>query len=214
MNVVVIDYGVGNLNSVRRAFEECGADALISRNPLDLAQADRIVLPGVGAFAQGMANLHAGGWPGPIGDALQNPQVALLGLCLGMQLLADRGFERGLTPGLGLVPGEVHRLQPNGDRERIPHVGWNEVETNGRGPLFAGIPNRTDFYFVHSYHFITADSGHIIGTTPYCGTFVSAVQAHNVFGTQFHPEKSSSAGFQLLRNFLQYRSGVEGDELP
>ena len=201
MNVLVINYGMGNLGSVRRAFEECGASVLVSEDPADLAEAERIVLPGVGAFPDAMARLNEAGWPGELRQALTNPGVHLLGICLGMQLLADTGHEGSETRGLALIPGDVIRfVPPNG--ERVPHVGWNEVRPTQASPLLAGIPPATDFYFVHSYHFRTAQPENVLGTTPYCGEFSAVVGAGNVFGTQFHPEKSSRPGFQLIRNFL------------
>ncbi|GAM09650.1 imidazole glycerol phosphate synthase subunit HisH [Geobacter sp. OR-1] len=198
---LIVDYGMGNLGSVRRAFEECGADVFISGNPSDISVADHIVLPGVGAFADGMTALNAAGWV----DALRRStteMIPLLGICLGMQLLADRGFEGGETEGLGLIPGEVRRLEPDSAETRIPHVGWNEVHPRCANPLFSAIAEGTDFYFVHSYHFIPLTADDIAATTPYCGTFVSALNRGTVFGTQFHPEKSSRAGFQVIRNFL------------
>jgi glutamine amidotransferase len=201
MNVVVINYGMGNLGSVRRALEECGAKVRVSEDPADLGGAHRIVLPGVGAFADGMKNLGSAGWPAAILRALDNPRVALLGLCLGMHLLADRGFEGGDVQGLGLVSGEVKRLSPS-DGERLPHVGWNEIQVARRDPFLAGIEDDANFYFVHSYQLIPGQSADIVSTTPYCGQFCSIVRKGNVIGTQFHPEKSSRAGFQLLRNFL------------
>ncbi len=201
MNVLVINYGMGNLGSVRRAFEECGASVLVSDDPADLTAAERIVLPGVGAFPDAMARLNAVGWPAKLRTALENPGVHLLGICLGMQLLADKGHEGSETPGLGLIHGEVTRFAPpNG--ERIPHVGWNEVRPMQSSPLLADIAPDTDFYFVHSYHFRAAQLKNVLATTPYCGEFTSVVGAGNVLGTQFHPEKSSRPGFQLLRNFL------------
>jgi len=201
VNVLVINYGMGNLGSVRRAFEECGATVLVSENPADLADAERIVLPGVGAFPDAMARLNSVGWPGELRKALENPGVHLLGICLGMQLLADKGHEGGETTGLGLIGGEVTRFIPAQD-ERVPHVGWNEVCPTMPSGLLAGIPAGTDFYFVHSYHFRAARPETVLATTPYCGGFAAVVHAGNVFGTQFHPEKSSRPGFQLLRNFL------------
>jgi glutamine amidotransferase len=202
MKVLVIDYGMGNLGSARRALEECGLDVLVSENPDHLADVDRFVLPGVGAFADGMANLNERGWPPKVREALQNPHVTMLGICLGMQLLACKGYEGGENAGLGLIAGEVRRLEPTTLDTRIPHVGWNEVHYADAEPLFAEIPNGSDFYFVHSYQFIPAASENIIATTPYCGRFVSAVRAKNVFGVQFHPEKSSRLGLKLLRNFV------------
>ena len=202
MKVLIINYGMGNLGSVRRAFEECGADVLVSSDPADLPKAERIVLPGVGAFADGMAHLDSAGWPEPLRLALRNPGVHLLGICLGMQLLATKGYEGGETDGLGLIPGIVNRLQPT-NGERVPHIGWNEVRSDCCTPLLKGIPTGTDFYFVHSYHFQPTEATHVVATTPYCGDFVSVIGAGNVFGTQFHPEKSSKPGFGLIRNFLE-----------
>lgn len=201
MNVLVINYGMGNLASVRRAFEECGATVLVSENPDDLEGMDRIVLPGVGAFPDGMAQLIVAGWPAKLRAALQNPEVRLLGICLGMQLLADRGFEGRETPGLGLIPGTVTKLQAP-RAERIPHVGWNEIRAAHSASLLDEIPDGTDFYFVHSYHFQPKEPEDILARTPYCGDFASIVGRSNVAGTQFHPEKSSKQGFQLIRNFL------------
>lgn len=202
MKVVVINYGMGNLGSVRRALEECGADVLISDDPLDLEQADRIILPGVGAFREGMANLNTGGWVPHLYNVLKNPQVLLLGICLGMQLLAEEGEEGGRTTGLGLIPGKVVRFTPSETDPRIPHVGWNEIHHDSSSWLLKDIKNKTDFYFVHSYHLQPAHPEYVLATTPYAGEFVSVVGCKNVLGTQFHPEKSSRPGFQLLRNFL------------
>ena len=196
---------MGNLASVRRAFEECGADAVLSDDPDQLAEADRFVLPGVGAFGDGMTNLRDRGWVPKINAALENPQVAMLGICLGMQLLATTGYEGGVTAGLDLVSGEVKRFEPPSPEIRVPHVGWNEVRPAPETALFAGIPSGTDFYFVHSFHLIPAQAGSTIALTPYCGEFTSAVGAKNVFGVQFHPEKSSRPGFRLLKNFLNFQ---------
>lgn len=202
MKVLVINYGMGNLASVRRAFEESGADVTVSGDPTALADAERIILPGVGAFADGMTHLQAAGWPDRLRESLQNPKVRLLGICLGMQLLAEEGMEGGNSRGLGLIPGRVVRLEPTAGNERIPHVGWNEIRSKRQDVLLRDIADDTDFYFVHSFHFIPRDEPDAIATTPYCGQFVSVVGRENVFGVQFHPEKSSKAGARLLRNFL------------
>lgn len=202
MKVVVINYGMGNLGSVARALEECGANVEIADTPASLAGTERIVLPGVGAFPDAMAKLNTAQWPAKISEVLANPEVRLLGICLGMQLLADKGQEVAETAGLGLIPGEVVRLVA-GQGERVPHVGWNEVRhREASSPLLPGISDGTDFYFVHSYHFRAKCASNILAVTPYCGEFASIVGSGNVFGTQFHPEKSSRAGMQLLRNFL------------
>lgn len=201
MTVLVIDYGMGNLGSVRRALEECGADVLVSDDPAALDDASWIVLPGVGAFPDGMRNLHERGWTGVLDRSVREEGIPILGICLGMQLLADRGFEGGDTPGLGYVGGEV-RLLRRASAFRVPHVGWNEVRAAPNSPVFSGIPDGADFYFVHSYHFVPQNPAHVAGTTDYDGDIVAAVHSGNVWGTQFHPEKSSKAGFQLLCNFL------------
>jgi glutamine amidotransferase len=200
----IVDYGMCNLDSVARAIEECGARPLVTADPAALAEADRIILPGVGAFPDGMANLRDRGF-----DAALREQTALgiplLGICLGMQLLAERGWELRETPGLALVPGQVRRLEPSNGDTRIPHVGWNEVTLERACALFDGIEPGADFYFVHSYHFDCADAAAVVGRTDYCGGFTSAVARGNVFGVQFHPEKSQKRGFQVLRNFLSDR---------
>jgi glutamine amidotransferase len=201
MTVLVINYGMGNLASVGRAFEECGATVSISDDPRDLDTADRIVLPGVGAFPDGMRNLLIAGWSDKLREVLRNPEVKLLGICLGMQLLAEVGHEGAVTPGLGFIPGKVKRFIPlNG--ERVPHVGWNEINASHSHPLLHAIPDGTDFYFVHSYHFEASRETHVLATTQYCGNFNAIVASGNIFGMQFHPEKSSKQGFQLIRNFL------------
>lgn len=202
MSTVIIDYGMGNLISVKRAFEECGADVHISDDPQDLASATHIVLPGVGAFADGMAALNAKGWRAAIRTAVERESAALLGICLGMQLLAEKGTEGGQVDGLGLIEGEVVKLQPKEVGERIPHVGWNELWPEQRHTLFEGIADGSDFYFVHSYHFRTKDDASLLATTPYCGGFASVVGKDRILGVQFHPEKSQRTGFQLIRNFL------------
>jgi glutamine amidotransferase len=202
MNILIIDYGMGNLGSVKRAFEECGATAVISSDPRDLNLADHIVLPGVGAFADGMANLNQRGWVAPLLQATRDEGIPLLGICLGMQLLASKGYENGEIDGLGLVPGEVRILEPGSIAEKVPHVGWNEVNQARPNALFTDIRSGTDFYFVHSYHFVAQNSDVILARTPYCGSFISALCSDNIYGVQFHPEKSSRPGFQLIRNFI------------
>ncbi len=203
MSLLIIDYGMGNLASVRRAFEECGAGQIVlSENPKDMKQASRFVLPGVGAFADGMRHLQQRGWASAIHEAV-NEGIPMLGICLGMQLMATKGCEGGEVAGLNLISGEAARLKPASSAEQIPHVGWNEVHETRPSPLWEGVPSGTDFYFVHSYHLVPSETETVIATTPYCKRFVSAVQKGNIFGVQFHPEKSSRPGFQVLRNFLK-----------
>ncbi len=199
---LIIDYGLGNLQSVKRAFEECGAAAFISDDPRDVKTASHLVLPGVGSFRDGMEQLNQSGWTQAILREVLQEQIPLLGICLGMQLLGEVGYEGGETRGLGLIPGQVKKLEPESPETRIPHVGWNEVYPVEDAPLFADVADGTDFYFVHSYHFITKNRECIMSTTPYCGNFISAVMQQNVFGVQFHPEKSQKSGFRVIRNFL------------
>jgi glutamine amidotransferase len=196
---------MSNLGSISNALAECGAEnVVVATDSKELADATHVVLPGVGAFSDGMYNIKKFGWIKSIQEVAINKKIPFLGICLGMQLLASKGYEGGETEGLGLVKGVVDRLKPTSKDERIPHVGWNEVYPAQDSPLFENILHGTDYYFVHSYHFKTEDKKNILATTPYCGRFVSCVTSGgNIFGTQFHPEKSQRPGFQLLKNFLK-----------
>lgn len=204
MKVAIINYGMGNLSSVRRAFEELGADPIIANHPSSLYEVNRVVLPGVGAFAEGMVHLRHGGWIDALNDVVTAQGKPLLGICLGMQMLATAGDEGGLTQGLGMIPGQVRRLEHLGCKLRIPHVGWNEVRYQKNDVLFEGIPDASDFYFVHSYAFVPQVDENLIAIVPYGGDVAAVVRRDHVFGCQFHPEKSSKAGRQLLKNFLSY----------
>lgn len=200
--VAIVDYGMCNLDSIARAVEECGGNPLITDEPKDLERAAHIILPGVGAFPDAMRNLRERSLDRVLNEQVLGSNIPFLGICLGMQLLASKGWEVEETEGLGWIPGEVLRLDPGGSRERVPHVGWNEVYPTRDSPLFAGVRPGADFYFVHSFHVAASEPETVLGRTPYCGDFVSAVQRDNVFAVQFHPEKSQKAGFQVLRNFL------------
>lgn len=199
--VAIVDYDMGNIDSVCRAVRECRCQPVLTDRPEDFAKADAIILPGVGAFGDGMANLRRKGLVDVLGEQVLDVGIPTLGICLGMQLLADLGTENGESVGLGWVPGRVVRFSPASRAERVPHVGWNEVHQAGDCPLFAGIETGKDFYFVHSFHF-EAEEACVRGRTPYCGGFVSVVQRDNVFGAQFHPEKSQQVGAKFLENFL------------
>lgn len=202
MTPVIVDYGSGNLASVQSALRSAGGSPTISSDPEKVSRARQLVLPGVGSFLEAMTLLRSSGLGEAILEAV-NHECTLLGICLGMQLLASQGDEGGTgvgCAGLGLISGTVSRLQTESS-ERIPHVGWNEVLHDDHR-LFQGIPSRTDFYFVHSYRFLPDRKADIIAQTPYCGKFVSAVARDRIFGVQFHPEKSSRPGSQLIRNFL------------
>ncbi|HOW96255.1 MAG TPA: imidazole glycerol phosphate synthase subunit HisH [Kiritimatiellia bacterium] len=200
--VLVIDYGFCNLDSVCRAVQECGGDPLLTDDPGQAGSAERMILPGVGNFAEAMKVIRRRGWDRAIRREVLENGIPLLGICLGMQLLADRGTEGGDSEGLGLVPGRVIRLPKVRPDLRIPHVGWNEVAQTRSSPLFEGVPDRKDFYFVHAYHFEVAEPSDVLGVTTHGPDFASIVGRGRVVGTQFHPEKSLRYGLALLRNFL------------
>lgn len=200
--VVIVDYGMCNLDSISRAISECGGSPTVTNNPADLKGADRIILPGVGAFPDAMDNLKKHSLDDALGEQILNHKVPFLGICLGMQLMAETGLEGGETPGLGWIKGAVKRFEPDSPQTRIPHMGWNEVDAKTDHPLFKDIDPGKDFYFVHSYHLDCQNPNDILATTPYCTGFASAVGRDNLFGVQFHAEKSQRVGFQLLANFL------------
>ena len=208
MKVGVIDYGVGNLGSVLRALEELKVQPVLVNRALDLHTNDCLILPGVGNFADCVRLLSAGGWQSALLNEVRGYDRPLLGVCVGMQLLADYSTEGaddsgGLQAGLGLIPGHVEHMRALGCKQRVPHVGWNSVVSNkGDAGLFEGIPDTTDFYFVHSYAFTPQDPKDVLATTDYGIAVTAAVQRGRVWGTQFHPEKSSRAGMRLLRNFI------------
>ncbi|MCL4474279.1 MAG: imidazole glycerol phosphate synthase subunit HisH [Actinobacteria bacterium] len=195
--IVIIDYGMGNLRSVEKALEKVGAEVAVSRDPDDLRQADRIVLPGVGAFGDAMANLQKRG----LVEAIKGEVAAgkpFLGICLGLDLLFEESDEHGLHQGLGLLPGRVELLATG---LKIPHIGWNQINIRKESKLLAGIPDGSAFYFVHSYAVVPREESDILCETEYGSAFVSAVERDNIAAFQFHPEKSSSLGLMILRNF-------------
>ena len=198
--VGIIDYGLCNIDSIARAVDINGGRATISCDPDVVRKQDLLLLPGVGAFDAAMEKLVAFG----LADAIKEEVgrgTPLLGICLGMQLLARRSEEGTSCDGLGLIDGEVVRLERTNQQERIPHIGWNELIVLKDDPLLKGaFP--ADFYFVHSYHMRCRDEGDIVATTPFCGAFTSIVRHGIVAGTQFHPEKSWPAGHKLLANFI------------
>jgi imidazole glycerol-phosphate synthase subunit HisH len=198
--LAVVDYGMGNRRSVEKALEHVGARAVITRDPARLEQADALVIPGVGAFPQGMRNLSELGLDQRI-RAAAAAGTPVLGICLGMQLLFERSQEHELTDGLGLLAGEVRPLQGRG--LRIPHIGWNDVRLEQPSPLTAGLPGGScAFYHVHSLAARPEDPADVIATTEYGERFATIVGHGNVFGVQFHPEKSSRDGLALLSNFV------------
>jgi glutamine amidotransferase len=200
--IAVVDYDMGNRRSVEKALEHVGAAAGITRDPSELERADAIVLPGVGAFPKGMANLRRHGLDGLLAQRVA-AGTPLLGICLGMQLLFDSSTELGaVTPGLGLLGGEVRALEAGG--LRIPHIGWNEVRFERASRLTAELPpNGAPFYHVHSYVAHPAEPDAVVGTAEYGERFATIVAQGSVYGTQFHPEKSSRPGLTLLSAFVE-----------
>jgi len=203
--VAIVDYGMSNLKSVVHMFGRLSVQSRVVTRPSELDFATHIVIPGVGSFAQAMTNLTANGWPERIVAKKNEPNVSVLGICLGMQLLASWGTEGGDVRGLDLIPGKVMRMSVK-EKQRLPHMGWNQVEVSPMHPggkaIFKEIPESSDFYFVHSYRFVPAQSEDVLGMTSYGEGFVSCVMRERVLGLQFHPEKSSRNGAQLIKNFL------------
>ncbi len=201
MSVAIVDYGMGNIGSVNRALEECGAEVYMTADPEELLSASHIVLPGVGAFPDGIKHLQNNDMDAAIIEATKSG-TPLLGICLGMQLLSDESDEVENTPGLGLISGKVIKMDSNNGELRVPHVGWNEVHLLKESALFTGVPNASDFYFVHSYHYVVDSADDVTAQTPYGHNFSSVVEKDNVYGVQFHPEKSSQFGLKMLKNFI------------
>jgi glutamine amidotransferase len=212
MLTAIIDYGSGNLRSAAKAFEratgELRADerVVVTSDPDEVAQADRIVLPGQGAFAECRRGLA--GVPGledAISDAVMQRGRPFFGICVGMQLMADRGREFEVVDGLGWVGGEVVAIEPADPSYKIPHMGWNQLMLQRSHPVFDGVAEGSHTYFVHSFHFAVADRADLIATADYAQPLTAAVGRDNMVGTQFHPEKSQAAGLRLIRNFLRWR---------
>jgi glutamine amidotransferase len=196
--IAIIDYKVGNLRSVQKGFEHAGVDDVrVVDDPSEARSADALVLPGVGSFRNAANNLVESGMRDVVMERVASG-VPMLGICVGMQLLADVGLEDGEWEGLGLVPGRCEKL-PEG--VKLPHIGWNTVSRPVSSMLFDGVPEGTAFYFVHSYRLVPEDSSCIIGSAEYGVEFAAAVQSGNVFAVQFHPEKSSEMGLRMLANF-------------
>lgn len=209
--ITVIDSGIANIGSVVAAFRRIGVAVTVTTNPELVASARSLVLPGVGAFADGMESLRQKGLIDPIRDAVTSG-VPILGICLGMQLLSDVSEEFGKHQGLGLIPGRVVRLAPSSPQERVPNIGWCDASICRDLRLFAGMQDFETFYFVHSYHLQCADPRHSAATIAFGqGAVTVAVEHANIFGVQFHPEKSQDAGLRVLSNYTAQAVGISGE---
>lgn len=205
--IVIVDYGMGNLRSVGKAFLSQGIDASVTRDPGEIARADGLVLPGVGAFGDCMKNLAEYGLTDPIKEHVDSGKP-FLGICLGLQVLFEGSDESPDVPGLGILEGSVVRFSPSEEeRLKVPHMGWNRVSIKKESPVLAGIPDGSWFYFVHSYYPDPKDPGVIAVTSNYGVEFTAAVARDNLFACQFHPEKSSADGLRILRNFAALTGG-------
>lgn len=206
-HIVIVDYGVGNLRSLSRAFEYHGVSVVVSDEPEIIKNADGLVLPGVGAFEMGMKGLQERGLISVL-EEYKTTHRPLLGICLGAQLLFTEGHELGVFPGLNFVPGSVIPFPQLVDNEKVPHMGWNTLECPQSGQwentIFAGLENGATVYFVHSFVFSPTDPTVVLATTSYGGyQFCSAVKSGTMYGVQFHPEKSGAVGLEIIKNFIQ-----------
>ncbi|MFO0897386.1 MAG: imidazole glycerol phosphate synthase subunit HisH [Pirellulales bacterium] len=199
--IAIIDYQMGNLRSVQKGFERVGHAAVVTSDPRELARADKVVLPGVGAFPDAIAELRRRELVEPIRQAIDSGKP-FLGICLGLQLLFEVGYEGGRHEGLGVLPGEVVRFELPHDY-KVPHMGWNSLEFARRAPIFAGLEEGAHCYFVHSYYVVPRDESVVATRTPYPAPFVSSIWRDNLFATQFHPEKSQQQGLRILQNFAE-----------
>lgn len=201
--IVVIDYGLGNVRSIYAKIEQMGKNVLISREQSDIEAADKIILPGVGAFDAGMENLKGMNIIPLLERSVLREHIPILGICLGMQILTQKS-EEGVLPGLGYFDANTVRFNFTSDTSlKIPHMGWNTVNFQQDCPLFEGIPNNSRFYFVHSYHVNCHNHDDAIAITQYGYEYPSIIQKGNIYGVQFHPEKSHKQGIQILKNFSQ-----------
>jgi glutamine amidotransferase len=206
--IAIIDYGMGNLRSVQKGFEKAGHAAIVTSDPAEVRAAERVVLPGVGAFEDAAAELRRRELVRPVLDAIDAGKP-FLGICLGLQLLFETSYENGRHRGLGVLAGEVVRFQLAPEYS-VPHMGWNQLAIRRPAPILRGLAEGTYVYFVHSYYVVPKDPGVIATETDYGGPFCSMIWRDNVFATQFHPEKSQSDGLGILKNFAQF--GGETDQ--
>ena len=200
MKIILVDYGIGNLRSVRKALEAVGAEVLQTLEPEAILSGDKVILPGVGAFKDGMAGLRSRELI-PVIDEIVRRETPLLGVCLGMQLFFSRSLEMGDTTGLGYINGEVKEFA--GDKLKVPQTGWNQLEIKETSFLLRGVQDQTYVYFNHSFYCEPDDPGVAIAETNYGNLYTSAVEQGSIYGVQFHPEKSQDAGLKILKNFVE-----------
>lgn len=201
--IVIVNYGMGNLNSVRKALSRIQVDAVISSNPEDIINSRKIILPGVGHFGKAMSNLKALNLSDALHEAVLVKKKPILGICLGMQLMAKKS-EEGNAKGFGWFDAEIKKFRVSDKiKYKIPHIGWNRIKIKKICPLMSGISEAWEFYFVHSYHLHTNEASDILNETQYDHIFVSAIARDNIFGVQYHPEKSHDAGTRMLKNFIE-----------
>lgn len=201
--LVIVDYGMGNLNSVKKALSKMRADSVISADPRDIINSEKIILPGVGHFSKAMSNLRELGLLEALSEAVLIKKKPVLGICLGMQLLAKRS-EEGDAEGLGWFDADVVKFKVSDKlKYKIPHMGWNQISIKKNSFLMKNVSESSEFYFVHSYHFKAHKYSDVLNETHFDYTFPSAVEKDNIFGVQYHPEKSHDMGAQLLRNFIE-----------
>jgi glutamine amidotransferase len=207
--IAIVDYGMGNVRSLRNALEYLGAEVVLTADPTELAAADRIVLPGVGAFGDAIAAIRARGLAAPLGDLALRAVKPVLGICLGMQLYARRSEEHGEHEGLGWLDAEIVRLEVPPPL-KVPHVGWNDLRFAADDWLFRGIrAGESNFYFVHSFHMCCNDPSDLVATTDYGGPVTAVVRRGRLVAAQFHPEKSQDNGLTFLRNWLEHDFGPD-----
>ncbi len=199
--IAIVDYGMGNLHSVKRKLDRIGVHPHLTSDPDELLRADKLLLPGVGHFGKAMEHLVSLGLMPALNEAVMVRKTPILGICLGMQLFA-RHSEEGDAEGLGWIDADVERFTMDDPRLKVPHMGWNSVRVARSSALLTDVTDETEFYFVHAYHLVCRDSGDVLCHTDYGSPFTSAVERENLYGVQFHPEKSHDAGEALLRNFL------------
>jgi|TARA_B110000014_G_C20098446_1_gene576145 imidazole glycerol-phosphate synthase subunit HisH len=210
-NFCIIDYGLGNVRSVKNAFEKLKVNVCISSDKKQIQSSSHLILPGVGSFESGMEGLKSRGLIDLLNEEILNKKKPVLGICLGMQLFASKSFEHGNHDGLNWISGTIEKIDDKNNQLRLPHMGWNETNSKSGFILTKRLKDKPIFYFVHNYHFLPTDQKVISSTCEYGEKIVSSVENKNIFGVQFHPEKSHDDGFVILKNFIKVKSSYAKD---